>query len=293
MTRVLALFTCFNRKEKSVHAVESLISGNPQMDFTFLVVDDGSTDGTAEALQKFPVRILRGDGSLFYSRGMGLGMDTLLREKTDYDYLLMMNDDVAFFPRCIEALATQSGGRDVIVGATRDTRGNLSYSGIRYEKGIHYRFMNPGEAQEADTMNANCVLIPYDLFRKTGSMDKHYHHSLGDFDYGFALRQEGHITAAPSLRSMFALRLRPARAVLRRSMSQARIISEMFLILQVLPANAILPVFRLRWIMRTAHTFDFCRKAEPSSAIFRHFRCIRRKPVRIFAAIRRIKLCPC
>lgn len=37
----------------------------------------------------------------------------------------------------------------------------------------------------------------------------------------------------------------------------------------------------------------FCRKAEPSSAIFRHFRCIRRKPVRIFAAIRRIKLCPC
>ena len=54
MTRVLALFTCFNRKEKSVHAVESLISGNPQIDFTFLVVDDGSTDGTAEALQKFP-----------------------------------------------------------------------------------------------------------------------------------------------------------------------------------------------------------------------------------------------
>ena len=137
MTRVLALFTCFNRKEKSVHAVESLISGNPQIDFTFLVVDDGSTDGTAEALQKFPVRILRGDGSLFYSRGMGLGMDTLLREKTDYDYLLMMNDDVAFFLHCIEALATQSGGRDVIVGATRDTRGNLSYSGIQYEKGIH------------------------------------------------------------------------------------------------------------------------------------------------------------
>ena len=62
MTRVLALFTCFNRKEKSVHAVESLISGNPQIDFTFLVVDDGSTDGTAEALQKFPVRILRGMG---------------------------------------------------------------------------------------------------------------------------------------------------------------------------------------------------------------------------------------
>ena len=51
--------------------------------------------------------------------------------------------------------------------------------------------MDPGERERADTMNANCVLIPYALFRKTGSMDKHYHHSLGDFDYGFALRRAG------------------------------------------------------------------------------------------------------
>lgn len=193
MTTVLALFTCFNRKEKSIHAIESLLSGNPGIDFTFLVVDDGSTDGTAEALRarNFPVRILRGDGSLFYSRGMGMGMDTLLREDTDYDYLLMMNDDVDFYPGCIEAMALQSGGKDVIVGATEDTEGKLSYSGIQYERGIHYRFMDPGETEPADTMNANCVLIPYALFRRTGSMDRHYHHSLGDFDYGFALREAG------------------------------------------------------------------------------------------------------
>lgn len=193
MTRVLALFTCFNRKEKSVHAIESLISGNPDIDFHFLVVDDGSTDGTAEALKarNFPVRILRGDGSLFYSRGMGLGMDALLKDRESFDYLLMMNDDVDFYPGCIAAMAAQSGGRDVIVGATEDTAGNLSYSGIQYERGIHYRFMNPGETGQADTMNANCVLIPYALFRKTGSMDPHYHHSLGDFDYGFALRKAG------------------------------------------------------------------------------------------------------
>ena len=173
MTTALALFTCFNRKGKSIHAIESLLSGNPGIDFTFLVVDDGSTDGTAEALKArdFPVRILRGD--------------------TDYDYLLMMNDDVDFYPGCIEAMAAQSGGRDVIVGATEDTAGKLSYSGIQYEKGIHYRFMDPGETEPAATMNANCVLIPYALFRKTGSMDPHYHHSLGDFDYGFALRKAG------------------------------------------------------------------------------------------------------
>lgn len=197
MTTVLALFTCFNRKEKTRQAIKTLVSGNPALRFSFLVVDDGSTDGTDRMLETedfgADIRVLHGDGSLFYSRGMGLGMDALLKSDTQYDYLLMMNDDVAFFPGCIQSMAAQSQkkGDAVIVGATRDPEGNLSYSGIVYEKGIHYRFQMPGETVPADTMNANCVLIPYALFRKTGGMDPHYHHSLGDFDYGFALGRAG------------------------------------------------------------------------------------------------------
>ena len=197
MTTVLALFTCFNRKEKTRQAIETLVSGNPAVQFSFLVVDDGSTDGTDRMLETgnfgADIRVLKGDGSLFYSRGMGLGMASLLESQRQYDYLLMMNDDVAFFPECIQSMVEQSKakGNAVIVGATRDSAGNLSYSGIVYEKGIHYRFQMPGEKTPADTMNANCVLIPYDLFRKTGGMDPHYHHSLGDFDYGFALGRAG------------------------------------------------------------------------------------------------------
>ena len=40
-------------------------------------------------------------------------------------------------------------------------------------------------------MNANCVLIPFYWFRRAGAMDRHYRHSLGDFDYGLALRDAG------------------------------------------------------------------------------------------------------
>ena len=197
MNSVLALFTCFNRKDKTRRAIETLVAGNPEVHFSFLVVDDGSTDGTGEMLQSqsfgAEIQVLRGDGGLFYSRGMRLGMEALLQREQNYDYLLMMNDDVDFFPNCIEHMICQSQNTDnaVIVGATRDEAGNLSYSGIVYEKGIHYRFQQPGETRPADTMNANCVLIPYGLFRKTGPMDGHYHHSLGDFDYGFALRDAG------------------------------------------------------------------------------------------------------
>ena len=139
MTTVLALFTCFNRKEKSIHAIESLLSGNPGIDFTFLVVDDGSTDGTAEALRarNFPVRILRGDGSLFYSRGMGMGMDTLLREDTDYDYLygtsfsLWKDDAVSKYKEYYPLLKEIS---DSLIVSHRELQDNVFETG--YENGI-------------------------------------------------------------------------------------------------------------------------------------------------------------
>ena len=198
MDSVLALFTCFNRREKTRQAVKALVEGNPEVTFSFVVVDDGSSDGTAEMLMTedfgAQIQVFRGDGSLFYSGGMRMGMEEILASGREAQYLLMMNDDVAFYPQCIQKLIAQSRaqGGAVIVGATCDRENKLSYSAISYEKGIHYRFLSPGETGvDADTMNANCVLIPFAWFRRAGVMDRHYRHSLGDFDYGLTLRDLG------------------------------------------------------------------------------------------------------
>lgn len=198
MDSVLALFTCFNRKEKTRQAVKGLVEGNPEVAFSFVIVDDCSTDGTAQMLETedfgAPIRVLHGNGGLYYSGGMILGMEDILASGQEAQYLLMMNDDVEFYPDCIRKLIAQSRaqGDAVIVGATCDHGGQLSYSAILYEKGIHYRFLPPGETSvDADTMNANCVLIPFDWFRRAGVMDNHYRHSLGDFDYGLTLRDLG------------------------------------------------------------------------------------------------------
>lgn len=198
MDSVLALFTCFNRKEKTRQAIVGLVDGNPEVKFSFVVVDDGSTDGTAGMLEGesfgAEIRVLHGDGNLYYSGGMILGMEKILSSGWEAQYLLMMNDDVEFHPGCIEKLIAQSRaqGDAVIVGATCDREKKLSYSAILYEKGIHYRFLSPGETGvDADTMNANCVLIPFRWFRRAGVMDRHYRHSLGDFDYGLTLRDLG------------------------------------------------------------------------------------------------------
>jgi GT2 family glycosyltransferase len=197
---ITVLLTCFNRRDKTISCIEALTAGNPDIHFDFVVVDDNSTDGTVEALQKLSektaIKIIHGKGNLYYSGGMRVGMDYILRLDSKPDYLLMVNDDVCFFDGCIEKLIVRSKKLQdaVIVGATCDEQGNLSYGAIRYlnKNTIKYRTIPPSDKpEECDTFNANCVLIPYPVFCETGSMDEHYVHSLGDFDYGLQMKKRG------------------------------------------------------------------------------------------------------
>ena len=197
--KVLAVFTCFNRKEKTKTCIETLVKGNPSCEFTFIAVDDNSTDGTSDMLnemkEQFSIYPVAGNGSLFYSGGMRIGMQYALNNLGEcYDYFMMVNDDVEFFGGCIEKMIKQSIRFDsaVIVGAMCDHAGALSYGAVKYDKGIKYHAIQPKDCKiQADTFNANCVLIPYRAFKKTGAIDEHYIHSLGDFDYGFELKRNG------------------------------------------------------------------------------------------------------
>lgn len=196
--KIITIFTCFNRKEKTENCIKSLTEQNPGVRFTFVAVDDGSSDGTPDALrgmEGYDIHVLEGNGSLYYSGGMRLGMSYALENFQSADYLLMVNDDVEFRKGCILKMAEQSRAQKdaVIVGAMADTDGNMSYSAILYENGLRYRKLETAEwEREADTFNANCVLIPYKAFQRVGTMDEHYVHSLGDFDYGLSLKSEGY-----------------------------------------------------------------------------------------------------
>ena len=75
-TSVLGIATCFNRREKTLTSLNRLMEGNPSIRFDFIITDDGSTDGTAQALENMEnVTVLTGSGSLYYSGGMRLAID--------------------------------------------------------------------------------------------------------------------------------------------------------------------------------------------------------------------------
>lgn len=196
---ILVIFTSYNRKQKTEECIRSLSSGNSTCNFSFIVVDDNSSDGTVEILNElkheYDIHVINGNGKLFYSGGMRAGMDYALASGfNNYDYLFICNDDVKFYTNCLEKMINQSLEQNnaVIVGAMQDSLGNQSYGAVKYTKGIKYKKTNITEwTVDCDTFNANGVLIPYIAFKRTGSFDNHYIHSLGDFDYGISLTRNG------------------------------------------------------------------------------------------------------
>lgn len=196
MLKVLGIFTCYNRKDKTIRCLESLMEGNPEIEFFFIAVDDNSQDGTRQVLKSYAnIQIILGNGRCYYSGGMRLGIESGKECCNKYDWILFFNDDVVFFPHAIERLkAFAIGKNEIIVGATCGENGELSYGGVLKTSSFKPAF-RVGMSQESrlycDTFNANCVLLPKEVFKVLPNIDSQYTHSMGDFDYGLEARKSG------------------------------------------------------------------------------------------------------
>lgn len=210
--RVAVLLTCHDRKAVTLACLERVRAQKCSVDvrLDLVVVDDGSTDGTAAAIrERFPeAEIIPGSGALYWNGGMRLAFEHAMNR--DYDYYLMLNDDTQLGVDAIETLlatyrrvSALDRKESIIVGSTNDpTTGTMTYGGWR-RVGV----LNPADCvkiapsdqpQRCDTMNGNCVLVPRVVAEKVGNLDAGFTHGMGDFDLGFrAKRAHCSIWAAP------------------------------------------------------------------------------------------------
>lgn len=196
--RIAALLTCHNRREKTLSCLVSLLRDStvPGVDVSVILVDDGCTDGTAEAVrQAFPaVEIVVGDGKLYWNGGMRRAIE---RARTDtYDAHLWLNDDTVLasgaLVRMVETYQAMSKAAlrpVIVVGTTRDSRSNVTtYGGCRRLTNWHplkFETIDPTDnPQRCDTFNGNCVLIPTAVVEVLGNLDPSFAHAMGDTDYG-------------------------------------------------------------------------------------------------------------
>ena len=68
MANILVLITCYNRKEKTLKFIDTVLQ-DEQQNFSFLIVDDNSNDGTAEAVSMLSnVKVIKGNGYAYRNR---------------------------------------------------------------------------------------------------------------------------------------------------------------------------------------------------------------------------------
>ena len=193
--RVAILMTVHNRKEKTLKCLTNLYVALQHVSsstvFDVYLTDDGSTDGTRDELQaRFPqVRIVEGNGNLYWCRGMIAAWKRALAED-DYDGFFWLNNDSFLYPDAFSLIfeAIAKTEHPAIIGGAfvSETTGQTSFGGK-----INDRLLTPnGQWQKFDQLNGNFVFIPKAVVGKTGILDNTFHHSIGDYDYGFRARKK-------------------------------------------------------------------------------------------------------
>lgn len=196
--------TCFNRREQTLLCLRNVYDQmrTDALHISVTLVDDGSTDGTAEAIaMQFPfVNLVKGSGHLYWNQGMRLAFAHAQRRSPDA--YLWLNDDTMLYPHAITRLTKvmdaleQLGTTAIVTGSTCDhVSGGRSYGGFRWSSGWlrHLVPVDPPASVPVpcDTMNGNCTLIPRRVAEEIGNLDPAFQHAFGDMDYGFRARAAG------------------------------------------------------------------------------------------------------
>jgi GT2 family glycosyltransferase len=218
---VAIILTCFNRRDMTLACLDRLAaqsvkaplidegSAAPVAGLHIFLVDDGSTDGTGDAVRAAhpEVHVIDGTGDLFWNRGMHCGWQAAI-DHGGFDYYFLLNDDTILTPDALEHLITAadnpedgSVGPGVAVGATADPEtGLLTYGGYvgdsRWNR-LKLQHRPLSGRTPIVTMNCNAVLVPSAVVERIGQMDPAFHHSWGDIDLGYRASKAGFVLSVP------------------------------------------------------------------------------------------------
>lgn len=181
---VYIIIPVHNRKNITLNCLDNLSKGGDLKRYHASVIDDGSTDGTTEAIRHlYPeVIVLSGDGNLWWTGAIKKGMEYAINQGAKY--LIWLNDD------CIPTTETLTLiinflqiNPDIIVGASC----YIPESSVPVESGFKGRNRlkaSPGEVVFVDGLSGYCVGISTAIVNKIGLPDAdRFPHYFGDVMY--------------------------------------------------------------------------------------------------------------
>lgn len=192
----------YNRKTFTLNYLKAL-SEQRVKDFKIIIVDDGSTDGTAEMItEKFPdVILLREKGNLWWAEATNVGVRYAIEHGATY--IMTLNDDTIPEPDYMEKMIYWSQQKpDALLGAlalNHDT-GEIEYGGeiLHWNNGKSTFLVDVLDKieqiglHEVNLFPGRGLLIPIQVFHKIGLYDsKNFPQTVADNDFAFRAVNNG------------------------------------------------------------------------------------------------------
>jgi len=192
---VYIIIPVHNRKATTLHCLQHLQQQGDLERYQVVVVDDGSTDGTAEAIrQHYPqVHLLQGDGNLWWAGATKLGMEYAYEQGAEY--LVWLNDDTLPERRTLAKLLSFCAAHPQAIVASQCYWDDVfTYGGQirrRLQQIPHYA--SPGDINPCDALDGNLVCIPRAVVDDIGyPLSQQIPHYGSDNMYTWLAKQAGY-----------------------------------------------------------------------------------------------------
>jgi GT2 family glycosyltransferase len=192
----------YNGGALTAACVDALLGTSPSVcELRIVVVDDGSSDDTAEALARFGSRVQF--VALGVNQGFARACNAGAEAAGDVDYLLFLNNDTIPTPGFLDALV-QEASSDQGIGAVGAKllfpNGLVQHAGvvIGQDRWPHHLYAGfPGShpavdhSRDVTAVTAACMLIRRGDFGGLGGFDPAFHNGYEDVDLCLRLSERG------------------------------------------------------------------------------------------------------
>lgn len=183
-----------NRKVTTLNCLSHLQATGDLDNYQLVIVDDGSTDGTAEAImaQYSDITILTGDGNLWWTGGIAMGMDYAHAQGAEF--IIWLNDDCLPEPGTLDQLVAHMEAHPDSLAAPTCYAGSLDgeaqHNGFQGRRGCN---ATQGEILEVNGLSGWCAAMPASVVERVGLPNiKRFPHYSGDDIYTLQVTKAGY-----------------------------------------------------------------------------------------------------
>lgn len=212
---VYALFCEKNRKIYT-EACLGALAKQDYRDLVIVVVDDNSDDGTLEMIKrKFPsVIVLHGNGDLWWSGGMRLGFEYILKVSKKDDFVITLNNDTVFSQGFVSQLVSSCQKNSLSpvgsIGVSNKTKEVLYHvhkqiGGKTRPHKLKDDFDSESLLYNTDCLNGKGTILPVEVIRKVGNFSTLFPHYAADWDYFYRVKKKGYTLAVDPQSIVYSL----------------------------------------------------------------------------------------